>query len=126
MKAILAVFLGGGIGSVLRYLIARATLTWGLPLFWGTLTVNIVGSLLIGFLLGYSSRTGWLSNEQLLLLTVGFCGGFTTYSTFALEGQQFIKDGQFVHFGGYVLGTFILGILAVFLGLWLSRIGLEA
>jgi len=87
MKKILLVFLGGGTGSVLRYLVShgRFSLVQGFPL--ATLCVNILGSFLIGFLSAWVART-ILTNDLRLLLVVGLCGGFTTFSTFSNEGLQ--------------------------------------
>lgn len=121
MKQILLVFLGGGLGSALRYLLTRSlNLYPGIP--YGTFTVNILGSLLIGFLFGLSLRSQVVSTNMLLLFGTGFCGGFTTFSTFAYENHIFLKTGDYSQFALYTLGSIILGIGAVFLGMFLSKL----
>lgn len=121
MKNLLLVFLGGGLGSSLRYLIAKYlnTVQMGIP--YGTLTVNIVGSLLVGIVVGLALKTNPISQNAVLFLATGFCGGFTTFSAFAYENQVFLKSGDFTSFAAYGLGTLVLGLAAVFLGIWLVR-----
>ena len=121
MKYALLVFLGGGFGSTLRYLVGKLFQdTFGtFPI--GTMIVNIVGSLLIGFFLGFNLKNGGLSETQTLLLVTGFCGGFTTFSAFAMENQIFLKSGDYIQFISYTLGSLILGIAAVVLGLIISK-----
>ncbi len=120
MKQILLVFLGGGTGSILRYLISRslnnATI---LPL--GTLVVNVLGSLIIGLILGLGFRQQLLSENGMLLLATGFCGGFTTFSAFSYENQLFLKSGDYMSLGIYTVSSLILGIGATFAGLYASR-----
>ena len=89
---------------------------------YGTFTVNILGSLLIGMLIGLSLRNNLISNNLYLLLATGFCGGFTTFSAFAAENQAFLRAGDLYHFALYSLGSLILGYGAVFAGLFLSRL----
>ena len=121
MKQVLLVFLGGGAGSILRFLISRSLQNQsGIP--YGTFTVNILGSLLIGILIGLSLRNNLISNNLYLLLATGFCGGFTTFSAFAAENQAFLRAGDLYHFALYSLGSLILGFGAVFAGLFLSRL----
>lgn len=126
MKAVLLVFLGGGLGSACRYLVGKLASDQNLSSFWGTFSVNMLGCLLIGLLLGASNRYGWMDQNQLWLWTVGFCGGFTTFSTYALEGQQFLKNGQFTAFVAYMAGSLLVGVFAVAVGIWLSRIGINS
>ncbi len=121
MKQILLVFVGGGFGSVLRYIIGK----WlnntesGIP--YGTFAANILGSLLIGVILGYAAKSDALSQNQTLLLATGFCGGFTTFSTFAYENHVFLKSGDFTSFAFYTIASFIVGFLAVFAGIYVVK-----
>lgn len=122
MKALLMVFLGGGLGSVTRYLISRTLNLARFPFPLGTFSVNIVGSLLLGFILGIALKTGQLSNNSVLFLATGFCGGFTTFSTFAFENQQLLKSGDYFNFALYTFGSILIGVMAVFVGLYLSKL----
>ena len=121
MKQLILVFLGGGAGSVLRFLIGR----WlnnaqsGIP--YGTFAANILGSLLIGLILGWAVKNNSLTTGTTLLLATGFCGGFTTFSTFAYENHLMLKSGDFLTFGIYTITSFILGFAAVFLGMFMAR-----
>ena len=121
MKQFLLVFLGGGFGSGLRFLVGK----WlnssenGIP--YGTFAANIIGSLLIGIILGIAAKNDGLSESQTLLLATGFCGGFTTFSTFAYENHVFLKSGDFTSFALYTIGSFIIGFLAVFGGMYLVK-----
>lgn len=112
-------FLGGGFGSVLRYLISNNLNTNTIP--YGTFAANIIGSLLIGIILGISAKENILSQNHTLLLATGFCGGFTTFSTFSYENHLFLKSGDFVSFAFYSIGSFVLGFSAVFLGMYLTK-----
>lgn len=120
MKDFLFVGLGGFIGSILRYGIGVVCLRQFPKYFQsGTLMVNLMGSLLIGLLAGYflKNQTSPFSN---LFLITGFCGGFTTFSTFSLDNLKLIKEGLYLQFAAYSIGSLILGILLCAIGLWLT------
>ena len=121
MKQLILVFVGGGAGSVLRFLLGRwlNTTQNGIP--YGTFAANILGSLLIGLILGWALKNNSLSPNSTLLLATGFCGGFTTFSTFAYENHLILKSGDFLTFAIYTLGSLVLGFAAVFAGMWITK-----
>lgn len=121
MKNLALVFIGGGTGSMARYLLGKFlnNSTTGIP--YGTFLANILGSLLIGLILGYFVKSENLSQETTLLLATGFCGGFTTFSTFAYESHLFLKSGDLISFAAYALASIVVGFAAVFLGMWLVK-----
>ncbi|WP_435254359.1 fluoride efflux transporter CrcB [Tenacibaculum sp. A30] len=119
MKQLLLVFIGGGIGSVLRYIIGKTLNSSQTGIPYGTFTANILGSLLIGIILGLAAKNQALTQNHTLLLATGFCGGFTTFSTFAYENHIFLKAGDFSSFALYTIASFIIGFLAVFAGIFL-------
>jgi len=123
LRIILLVGFGGFAGSVSRYLASSSVQKlFYLSFPFGTLFVNIVGSLIIGFLFGLGERGNILSPEARLFFATGFCGGFTTFSTFSLESLSLIRDGQWLFFALYAVGSVVLGLLFVFMGFWFSRL----
>ncbi|NLX82132.1 MAG: fluoride efflux transporter CrcB [Proteiniphilum sp.] len=123
LKDLLFVALGGGIGSALRYLTSRIVvkLVSGNLIFLGTFTANIIGSLLIGLLSGWMLINQPDNQTFRLLFIVGFCGGYTTFSTFAFENMRLIELNQWGLLTAYVLASVVLGVLAVWVGVRLAR-----
>ena len=121
MKQVLLVFIGGGVGSALRYLVGKFLKMPASGFPWSTFSVNVLGSLIIGILMGVTLKNSALSENQTLLLITGLCGGFTTFSAFAYENQVFLKEGDFTNFFNYTLGAIGVGLAAVFLGLFISK-----
>jgi CrcB protein len=120
MKDLLAIALGGGIGSACRYLVSTAiNKRLGGLLAWGTMTVNLLGCLLIGFLVGLVDRS-LLPKEYRLILVTGFLGGFTTFSSFALESVGMFR-GKAIGAGMLNIGVnVIIGFALTIAGLALS------
>ena len=121
IKDILFVGIGSGIGGICRYLVSLSMghIHNGFPL--GTFVVNIVGCLLIGILWGVTSRFPNLSSAFSLLFMVGFCGGFTTFSTFSKEGLTMLQANNYLIFSLYAIGSIVLGIMAVALGYYTTK-----
>lgn len=123
LKLILIVGTGGFIGSVARFLGSRYITENFLSSFpFGTMTVNIIGCFLIGVFYGMSERGTLMSEEWRIFLTVGFCGGFTTFSSFASENLTLLRDGAFLYFLLYTGLSVFLGLAATFLGNALTKI----
>ena len=119
LRPLLLVALGGALGSALRYLTALLLArhyTGSIPL--ATLVVNLVGCFLIGLLIGLCSETTYLR----LLFITGFCGGFTTFSTFTAESYTMFREGAYGLALLYIAGSVLIGLLALGIGLYLSRV----
>jgi CrcB protein len=121
MRALL-VFLGGGAGSLARYLLGLGLGRWSQHFPAGTFAINVIGSLLLGLLFGFAYAHEFRHEQELtLLLGTGFLGGFTTFSTFELEGFSLLSNGHIVTGAAYLLGSVAAGLTAAALGVWLGH-----
>ena len=116
------VFLGGGIGAALRHGVNLGAARWlGIEFPWGTLVVNITGSLVMGLLAGYFAFKGDASQHWRLFLATGVLGGYTTFSAFSLDAWLLYERGEMSAAAMYVMASVVLSIGALFVGLWLAR-----
>lgn len=115
IKAIILVFIGGGLGSSLRYIISAVYKSSEFPL--GTLLVNSLGCLAFGVCVGLLQRHALLREEMSVFLLVGFCGGLTTFSSFAFDLFELSKSSDIVSSLLYFGGSIVLGILALLIGM---------
>ena len=120
MTRFLIVAAGGALGAVARYGMGRLLPAAAWP--WPTLTVNVLGGLLMGLLTGWLAFRGGANSEAIrLFAAVGVLGGFTTFSAFSLEAALMIERRQLAMAGGYVLASAVLSIAALFIGLLVAR-----
>ncbi|PJZ53861.1 fluoride efflux transporter CrcB [Leptospira adleri] len=121
-RTLVLIGIGGAIGSVLRYLLQYCfgtTLGFKLPL--GTLTANLLGSFLIGIVYAISERFPSINPEWRFFIASGFCGGFTTFSTFSFESLQMLKTGNYILFFAYIGVSVFGGIGFALAGVWIGR-----
>ena len=119
LKNILIVGLGGAAGSILRYLATLASNALHCASWIATLSVNGIGSFLIGLFMAACTNGDWK-----LMLTVGLCGGFTTYSTFSAQSLEMLRSENYLNAGAYILGTVVLCLLFVWAGMYVgTKIG---
>ena len=112
--------LGGALGAISRYLTSGWVQSVSNSFFpWGTMAVNILGSLALGFLMVWLQSTA-ATAEVRGLITVGFLGSFTTFSTFSYETAAMLRDGEWWRAGGYTAGSIVLGLMAVGAGAFLA------
>jgi CrcB protein len=109
------VFIGGGLGSLCRFGLAQ-WLNRGATYPWGTLLANGLSCIILGMLIALATKES-LSSELRLLLITGFCGGFSTFSTFSNELLQMLREGNYLMAGGYLLLSMLFGLLAIWAGL---------
>lgn len=110
-------------GSIARYLIAvlfAGQFQSSFP--YATFTANIAGCFMIGVVYALSDRGSWLSPDIRMFLTTGFCGGFTTFSTFTYESMRLLQDGELLYLGLNVLLTLVIGFACTYLGILLVRL----
>lgn len=119
IKNILLVGLGGGIGSILRYVATVMITAKRFP--YATLSVNILGSFIIGLVLAFSIKDEQFANNWKLFLATGICGGFTTFSAFSLENMQLLQSGKAGMAFLYIALSVVLGIAATFAGYQLFK-----
>ena len=118
MKTMIIVFTGSGIGGVARFAVQNWVARMDQFVFpLGTFIVNIAGCFLIGLFYALGERGNLLTPEWRIALTTGFCGGFTTFSTFAFENMNLVRTGDYLYVGLYISLSILLGIGGVFLGI---------
>lgn len=117
IKILLLVGAGSFVGGISRFITSRFIQNSVISTFpIGTFTVNIVGCFLIGLIYGLSERGNVMNDSVRLFLTVGFCGGFTTFSTFSIENMTLLKDGNFLYFALYASLSVFVGLMATYFG----------
>ena len=122
IQIILAVALGGAIGSVARYLVGIwSGKLFGMPFPWGTLIINVTGSFLIGAFVGLFATRWDLSQTLRVFLTVGICGGYTTFSTFSLDAWYLIERGQTLASSAYMVASVVMSVGALVAALQIVR-----
>ena len=117
MRLLWYVGIGAAVGGISRYLLAgfiQQRAGPGFPV--GTLVINVTGSLVLGFIMRFALQSGSVSPEVRALLTTGFCGGYTTFSTFSYETAQLVEDGEYARAALYVGGSVAVALLCTFLG----------
>jgi fluoride exporter len=123
IKTLFIIGSGSFIGGVSRYLTSRFIQNSIISSFpFGTFIVNILGCFLVGFFYGLSERGNLINNEWRMFLTIGFCGGFTTFSTFSSENVSLLRDGNFFYFAIYASLSLFLGLTATYLGNLITKI----
>ncbi len=123
MQLVLAIAAGGALGAVSRHFVAGAvTKLAGIGFPLGTLTVNIIGSLAMGVLVALLAHKINISSEMRGFLTVGFLGSFTTFSAYSMETVLLFQRGDWTGAAVYSIGSLVIGVLALVLGLWLGRL----
>ncbi|HON52683.1 MAG TPA: fluoride efflux transporter CrcB [Bacteroidales bacterium] len=123
LKYLLLIGFGSFLGGIARFIVTRViqnSASTSFPL--GTLSVNIIGCFLIGIIFGLSERSTLINNELRMFLTIGFCGGFTTFSSFTNENILLLRDGNIMYFALYTSISVFIGIFATYAGNLLTKI----
>ena len=121
MKTFLLLFIGGGLGSVCRYLLTRWFYTESSVISFGTLAANLIGCLCIGLIIELLAYKKFVSKDTALFLATGFCGGLTTFSTFILENSTHLSHKQWIWASTYTAISLFGGLLAIHLGIRIAR-----
>jgi CrcB protein len=122
MKIVLLIFAGGGLGSVARYLIFRwVTALHQLNFPLGTLVVNVVACFVLGIVVGFADHKQLLSADARIFWAVGFCGGFSTFSTFSVEVLALFQQPAVINGMGYILASVVLCLGATIAGISIAR-----
>ncbi|HEX4635584.1 MAG TPA: fluoride efflux transporter CrcB [Rhizomicrobium sp.] len=122
MGMVFAVGVGGGLGALLRYYVASLVQPAGYLFNWGIFFVNISGGFVMGLIVEGSALKFNLSPDLRAFLTVGVLGGYTTFSTFSLDSALLLQRGAYLQATGYIIGSVVLSILALYAGLWVMRV----
>lgn len=121
MGALLWVGIGGFLGAIMRYLLGGwVAARWGASFPWGTLVINVTGSFILGFFLTFAQDRPWVHPSARLMFAVGFVGAYTTFSTYTYESIRLIMDGQFALAALNIVGSVVVGLMAVFAGVALG------
>ncbi len=121
IKNIFLVFIGGGLGSICRYLISEIIYFKKFIFPYPTFITNLLGCFLIGLVLGWSIKNSNIDSSLIILFAVGFCGGFTTFSSFSYESLTLINNNQILNLFIYVFSSILIGIFSIFIGLKISK-----
>ena len=120
MKAVIIIFLGGGAGSVLRYFFSLWFSSETVQIPWHTFLANFVSCIILGFLLALSRKNN-LGTDATFLLMIGFCGGFSTFSTFSMENVKLIEAGNWILALAYISASVLLCIFGIMLGMFIQN-----
>ena len=123
MKNIFYIFLGGGLGSILRYAISKLFVTDKSSFPWSTLIANFIGCFIIGIVLGWFINNNKQYSDLYVFLSIGFCGGLTTFSTFSVEGLTYLKNGDLLIFITYLISSIFGSIFLAALGYYIYQLG---
>ena len=121
MKQLLLIFIGGGLGSIFRYAITNLSSIYFTKIPFHTLISNTIGCLIFGLIMGWAIKSNQINSPQTLLFTVGFCGGLTTFSTFANENINLLKSGEINYFIFYTFISIMTSIASILIGIQLTK-----